>query len=244
MVSLRLLLLGRTTKTRGERRVILYSTMPSKKVNPESLSGGERDNFIIPSGSRQKQQNEESAKVELRQKSTPTRSRSRASFSEKVKGVLQRAKTHSAIGHRFNTHRSSIRAPEVSLQSFYETKLMRMWSEQQQTKSKLVFVPKQKHNLIMSWVFGFSLISTLILVPSYAAFYLQMESNFLSHFSDYDNQISTFMVTILYVFDAVAGVELFSLFFLAYHDDASGTLLVNHTKIITNQLKNIHIYKN
>ena len=182
--------------------------MPSKKVNPESLPEGERDNFIIPRNSQQKEENVEKAKVEMRQRSTPTRSKSRASFSEKVKGVLQRAKSHSAIGNRFHTHRSSIRAPEVSLQSFYETKLMRMRSEQQQTKSKLVFVPKRNHHLIMSWVFGISLVSTLVLVPSYAAFYMQMESNFVKHLSDYDSQISNLMAALLYVFDVIAGLEL------------------------------------
>ncbi len=70
--------------------------MPSKKVNPESLPEGGRDNFIIPRNSQQKEENVEKAKVEMRQRSMPTRSKSRASFSEKVKGVLQRAKSHSA----------------------------------------------------------------------------------------------------------------------------------------------------
>ncbi len=180
--------------------------MASRKVVPEvperigrgiAKEETRSDNFGIPRKAKKAWKPEATDKMSLRQNSEPalSKTKKKISFKNKVKGAFNRAKSHSPIRHRFHAHRLSIRAADdaVSLQSFYQTKLLRMWEEHRSVKSNMVFIPNQKHNLIMSWLFGLTMVFTFVSVPSYAAFFLKTESNYSEHLQQEDGGLSTFL---------------------------------------------------
>ena len=219
--------------------------MASRKVVPEvperigrgtAKEETRSDDFGIPRKAKKAWKPEATDKMSLRQNSEPalSKTKKKISFKNKVKGAFNRAKSHSPIRHRFHTHRLSIRAADdaVSLQSFYQTKLLRMWEEHRSVKSNMVFIPNQKHNLIMSWLFGLTMVFTFVSVPSYAAFFLKTESNYSEHLQQEDGGLSTFLYTLLNICDWIALADLVLQFFLAYHDDSSGILVIDHKKIV------------